>query len=146
MSKMRNFVSLDGVSGAEINAILDLAAKQKADPESYHRNPVLQRKAVGLFFEKASLRTRISFEVAVAQLGGTCVYMGPETGRIGEREAIVDLAKVSSRYLDAFVLRTFRDDSGVSKQTRLPVVLLVFLLLHPLRRGCHHSFRYLRFA
>jgi ornithine carbamoyltransferase len=122
--KMRDLLSLDNVSAPEILAILDLAIKQKADPESYLRNPVLRGKAVGLFFEKASLRTRLSFEVAVAQLGGITIYMGPETGRIGEREAIVDLAKVSSRYLDAFVLRTFKDETitEMARHATKPVI------------------------
>lgn len=122
--KMRDLVSLDNVTAAEIVAILDLASKQKADPSTYLANPILRGKSVGLFFEKASLRTRISFETAIFQLGGHCVYMGPETGRIGEREAIVDLAKVSSRYLDAFVLRTFKDETVVemARHATKPVI------------------------
>jgi len=122
--KMRDLISLDSVSAAEIMAILDLAAQQKRDPESYLSRPVLRGKAVGLFFEKASLRTRLSFEVAVAQLGGTSIYVGQEAGRIGEREAIVDMAKSASRYLDAFVLRTFKDETIVemARHATKPVI------------------------
>lgn len=121
---MRDLLSLDSVTAAEIVTILDLASKQKADPSTYRNNQILRGKAVGLFFEKASLRTRLSFETAVFQLGGNCVYMGPEAGRIGEREAIVDLAKVSSRYLDAFVLRTYKDETVVemARHATKPVI------------------------
>jgi ornithine carbamoyltransferase len=117
-------LTLDNVPASDITAILDLAASQKSDPKTYREHPILAGKVVGLFFEKASLRTRISFETAVCQLGGNCVYMGPECGRIGEREAIVDLAKVSSRYLDAFVLRTFKDETIVelAKHATKPVI------------------------
>ena len=122
--KMRDFVSLDNVSSADILGILDLATKQKADPSTYRDKPVLAGKAVGLFFEKASLRTRLSFETAVFQLGGHSVYMGPECGRIGEREAIVDLAKVSCRYLEALVLRTYKDETVVemARHASKPVI------------------------
>ncbi len=122
--KMRDLVSLDNLSAAEILSILDLAAKQKADPRTYLDNQILRGKSVGLFFEKASLRTRMSFEAAVFQLGGHCIYMGPECGRIGEREAIVDIAKVSSRYLDAFVLRTFKDETVIemARHASKPVI------------------------
>jgi len=121
---MRDLLTLDTVSAAEIVTILDLATKQKADPSTYRNNQILQGKTVGLFFEKASLRTRLSFETAVCQLGGNCIYMGPDCGRIGEREAIVDLAKVSSRYLAAFVLRTFKDETVVemARHATKPVI------------------------
>ena len=109
--RKRDLVSLDNVTAAEMLAILDLAAEQKAKPVMLEGQQVLKHKVAGLFFEKASLRTRLSFEVAVKQLGGSCVYMGPEAGRIGEREAIIDLAKVSSRYIDVFILRTFKDET-----------------------------------
>lgn len=122
--KKRDLLTLDNMPAAELTAILDLAQKQKTDPAAYRNEQILRGKVVGLFFEKASLRTRLSFETAVCQLGGNCIYMGPETGRIGEREAIVDLAKVSSRYIDAFVLRTFKDETIVemARHASKPVI------------------------
>jgi ornithine carbamoyltransferase len=124
MSKKRDLVSLDALSAADIQAILDLAARQKVDPNTYKFSKQLAGRVVGLFFEKASLRTRLSFETAVAQLGGTSIYMGPESGRIGERESIKDLAKVSSRYLDCFILRTFKHETIVemAKHATKPVI------------------------
>lgn len=122
--KKRDLLTLDNLSAQELTAILDLAEKQKTDPSTYCGAQVLKNKVVGLFFEKASLRTRLSFETAVCQLGGNCLYMGPESGKIGEREAIVDLAKVASRYIDAFVLRTFKDETIVelARHATKPVI------------------------
>jgi ornithine carbamoyltransferase len=107
-AKKRDLVSLEHMTAAELSAILDLAIRQKRDPAVYRDKQVLQGKTMGLFFEKPSMRTRLSFEVAAFQLGGHCIYMGPETGKIGERESVKDYAEVASRYIDVFVLRTFK--------------------------------------
>ncbi|HEY3320575.1 MAG TPA: ornithine carbamoyltransferase [Planctomycetota bacterium] len=131
--KKRDFISFDNVSTAEIVALLDLAASQKGDPNIYRSTQVLNGKVVGIFFEKASLRTRLSFETAVCQLGGHCIYMGPETGRIGERESIKDLAKVSARYLDVLVLRTYKHETVVemARHSSKPVINGLSDLHHP---------------
>jgi ornithine carbamoyltransferase len=120
----RDFISFDGLDGGQITAILDLAAQQKADPRGYQAAAVMKGRVAGLFFEKASLRTRLSFETAVYQLGGQCIYMGPECGRIGEREAIKDFAKVAARYLDVFILRTFKHETltEIARHTNKPVI------------------------
>jgi len=110
-TKMRDFVTLETLNAAEITALLDLATRQKNDPSEYRHTQPLMGKLVGLFFEKASLRTRLSFETAVYQLGGHCIFFGPECGRIGERESIKDLAKVTARYVDAIVLRTYKQET-----------------------------------
>src|SRR6187549_2896489 len=112
------------MSTAEITALLDLAGRHKADPNTYRFTKQLSGKVVGIFFEKSSLRTRLSFETAVYQLGGQCIYFGPECGRVGERESIKDLAKVSSRYLDAFVLRTYKHETitEMAKYADKPVI------------------------
>jgi len=109
--KQRSFISLDAFSVEDILDLLDLAASHKADEGAYRYAHILQGKVVGLFFEKPSLRTRISFEVGVYQLGGQCLYMGPESGALGGREALRDQARVVSRYLDAVVLRTLKHET-----------------------------------
>ena len=109
--KQRSFISLDAFSVEDILDLLDLAASHKADEGAYRYARILQGKVVGLFFEKPSLRTRISFEVGVYQLGGQCLYMGPESGALGGREALRDQARVVSRYLDAVVLRTLKHET-----------------------------------
>ena len=120
----RDFISFDGLSGAEIMAMLDLAAQQKADPQTYQASHAMKGLVAGIFFEKSSLRTRLSFETAVYQLGGQCVYMGPECGRIGEREAIKDFAKAASRYLDVFILRTYKHETvtEIARYANKPVI------------------------
>jgi len=122
--KKRDFITFDHLSGAEITALLDLATEQKSNPASWRQAQPLRGRVIGIFFEKSSLRTRLSFEAAIFQLGGQCIYFGPESGRIGERESIKDLAKVSSRYVDAFVLRTYDHETIVemAKHSNKPVI------------------------
>lgn len=131
--KQRSFVSLDAFCVEDILDLLDLAASHKADEGSYRYARVLQGKVVGLFFEKPSLRTRISFEVAVYQLGGQCLYMGPESGALGGREAVRDQARVVSRYLDALVLRTLRHETILefAKYCNKPVINGLSDQFHP---------------
>jgi ornithine carbamoyltransferase len=122
--KKHDFITFDGMTGPDILAILDLASQQKASPEIFRHAPIMKNLVAGLFFEKASLRTRLSFETAVYQLGGQCIYMGPECGRIGEREAIKDLAKVSARYMDVLILRTYKHETIVemARHSNKPVI------------------------
>lgn len=122
--KMRDFVSLENTSAAEITALLDLAQKQKDDPNEYIRTQPLKGKVVALFFEKASLRTRMSFEAAAYQLGAHCIFFGPDGGRLGERESIKDFAKVVARYADIIVLRTYKQEtiSEMARYSSKPVI------------------------
>src|SRR5258708_18925175 len=113
MSGKKDFICFDETSGPEIIALLDLAMRQKTDPNTYRHSKMLAGKIIGLYFEKASMRTRLSFETAVYQLGGECIYMGMECGKLGERECIKDFARAASRYLDGFVLRTFNHSAIV---------------------------------
>lgn len=129
--KKIDFLSFDNMSAADILGLLDLATRQKADPNIYRHARLLDGRVVGLIFEKASFRTRLSFETATYQLGGHPIYMGNE--RIGERESIIDLAKVASRYLDVFVLRTFKHETIVemAKHASKPVINGLSDLHHP---------------
>ncbi len=131
--KKKDLIGLDSLSTPDLLALLDLAARHKADPNTYQHSKVLTGKVVGLFFEKASLRTRLSFEVATYQLGGHVVYVGPEAGRIGERESIKDLAKVASRYIDVFVLRTYKNETVIemAKHSNKPVINGLSDMHHP---------------
>ena len=131
--KKKDLIGLDAMSAPDMLAVLDLASRHKSDPNTYQHSKVLTGKVVGLFFEKASLRTRLSFEVATYQLGGHCIYVGPEAGRIGERESIKDVAKVASRYMDVFVLRTFKNETVVemAKHSDKPVINGLSDMHHP---------------
>src|SRR5207244_13620319 len=104
---MRHFLDLVDVSSDEITHLLRETARLKTAAAGGNRTPVLQGRVLGLVFEKPSLRTRASFQSAMAQLGGSSVFMtGGEAG-MGTRESIPDFARVMSQYVDAVVLRTF---------------------------------------
>ena len=99
----RHFLDLDRVSAAELRRILDQAAKWK---QSGDRSKPLEGKILAMVFEKPSTRTRLSFEVAMKQLGGDVVTMTASDTQLSRGETIADTAKVLSRYVDAIMIRT----------------------------------------
>jgi ornithine carbamoyltransferase len=104
---MRHFLDLLDLSADEILRLLNEASRLKTAHARGETTPVLLGKVLGMVFEKPSLRTRVSFQAAIAQLGGASVFLpGSETG-LGSRESIPDFARVMSQYVDAVVLRTF---------------------------------------
>src|SRR6266446_964408 len=104
---MRHFLDLVDLSSDEITHLLRETARLKTASAGGDRTPVLQGRVLGLVFEKPSLRTRASFQSAMAQLGGSSVFMtGTEAG-LGSRESVPDFARVMSQYVDAIVLRTY---------------------------------------
>src|SRR5262249_39589215 len=105
--KGRDMIRIADWNGAELTAVLDLADRLKALQARHEEHHLLPGRSLGLVFEKPSLRTRVSFEVGIAQLGGVAVHLpGPEIG-LGRRETTRDMAYVLSRYLDAILIRTF---------------------------------------
>jgi ornithine carbamoyltransferase len=104
---MRHFLDLLDTSGAEILGLLKEAARLKAAHERGKRTPILNGRVLGLVFEKPSLRTRVSFEAAMAQLGGTSIPLTGKDVGLGSRESVPDFARVMSQYVDGVVLRTF---------------------------------------
>jgi ornithine carbamoyltransferase len=122
--KGRDFLRVADWSGEELLAVLDLSDRLKDERKRYVDEPLLPGRSVGLFLEKPSLRTRVSFELAVEQLGAHAVYLtGPEIG-LGSREAPRDVAYVLSRYLDAIVIRTFAQSvvEEIAEHAYIPVV------------------------
>jgi ornithine carbamoyltransferase len=104
---MRHFLDLLDLSRDDITHLLQQAIELKQALARGDTPQTLRGKVVGLLFEKPSLRTRVSFETAVAHLGGTSLFiMGQEVG-IGSRESIADIARSLCQYVDAMVLRTF---------------------------------------
>src|SRR5262249_48887435 len=104
---MRHFLDLLDIDRDELNHLLDEAAELKAGHDRGQRRPILLGRVLGLVFEKPSLRTRVSFQTASAQLGGATGFLpGHETG-LGPRQSIPDFARTMSQYVDAVVLRTF---------------------------------------
>jgi ornithine carbamoyltransferase len=104
---MRHLINLLDWNRDDIEALLADAAQLKRDHQRGIRKPTLAGKVLGLVFEKPSLRTRVSFQAAMAQMGGSSVYLSGSEAGMGTRESIPDFAKVLSQYVDGVVLRTF---------------------------------------
>ena len=93
----------------------------------------LKNKVLGLIFNKASTRTRVSFQVAMSRLGGTTIDLNPNTSQIGRGEPIKDTARVLSRYCDALAIRTFNhsDLEEYAKWSDKPIINALTDLEHP---------------
>lgn len=104
---MRHFLDLLDLTTEELNGLLDDAARLKELHERSEDPPLLGGRVIGLVFEKPSLRTRVSFEAGIAQLGGKSVFMGGSEVGLGLRESVPDIARTISQYVDGVVLRTF---------------------------------------
>ena len=102
--------------------MLNLTKKLKKDRD--FASSSLQGKTIGLVFQKPSNRTRVSFEVGIRQLGGNCIYLGPDEINLGVRESTSDVAKTLSRYLDGIVARTFthQDMVELAEYATIPVI------------------------
>lgn len=99
---VRHILSSADLSSAEVASLLDCAAALKARPQR-----LLEGRQLALLFEKPSLRTRVSFQVAMRHLGGETIYLAPQEVGLGEREAIKDVSRVLARYVDIVAIRTF---------------------------------------
>ncbi len=105
---MRHFLDLLEVDGEEIGLLLRETQRLKEAQRRREVTPVLQGRVLGMIFEKPSLRTRVSFQSAIAQLGGSSIFLsGGEVG-LGARESVADVARTLGEYVDAVVLRTFQ--------------------------------------
>ncbi len=107
---MRHFLSLADYSGDEITEILYLAIRLKDEWKRGGNQPALKGKVLGMIFQKPSLRTRVSFDMAMRHLGGDALYLSPSEIGLGEREAIPDVSRVLSRYVDSIMARVFEHD------------------------------------
>src|SRR5512139_3876739 len=119
----RDLVSMEDISG-ELSGLINLAITMKREmAEGISRHP-FQGKVLGLIFEKPSLRTRVSFEVGFSQLGGTSLYLSPNEIQVGKREAVKDVAKVLSRFVDIIMYRAFRNEMvrELAKHADVPVI------------------------
>ncbi len=113
--------------------ILASAVKMKKEPRKGSKQDVLKGKVLGMVFEKPSLRTRISFEVGMTQLGGKALYIGPDEVSIGKRESVSDVANVLSRYVNAIMYRAFSNQTmrELAKHASVPVINGLDDLEHP---------------
>ncbi len=127
----RDYLSVDDLSPAELGELLDLSVDVKARPEAYAGR--LAGRSVALIFEKPSTRTRVSFEVGVAQLGAHPVVLSSGELQLGRGETIEDTGRVLSRYVDAIVLRTFEQErlEILAAAASVPVVNSLSDFEHP---------------
>ena len=125
----KNFLSSLDTSTEELSHILEIAKNFK----NKDLNIELKDKVLGLIFDKASTRTRVSFEVAMSRLGGTTIDLNPNTSQIGRGEPIRDTARVLSRYCDVLAIRTFKqsDLEEYAKWSSKPVINALTDLEHP---------------
>jgi len=128
---MKHFLRDDDLSPAEQAEVLDLAAAMKLD--RYGHRPLDGPKGVAVIFEKPSLRTRVSFEVGIAELGGQPVVIDARTTHFGRGESIEDAARVLSRYVSAVVIRSGADErvAALARAATVPVVNALTDGFHP---------------
>jgi ornithine carbamoyltransferase len=118
-------------SPAQVRSFLHLAADVKTHPDRYRG--ALAGRFLALIFEKPSLRTRVTFEVGVASLGGACVFLDHTTTHLGEREAIPDVARSLERWVHAIVARVFKQEAleQLAANANVPVINALSDLYHP---------------
>ncbi len=107
---MKHFLDVLDYSSEELQAMLDLAVKLKKQWKAGGNPPLLKGKVLGMVFQKPSLRTRVSFDMAMRHLGGDALYLSPAEIGLGKREAISDVARVLSGYVDAIMARVFEHE------------------------------------
>jgi ornithine carbamoyltransferase len=122
--KGRDFLRVNDWAPDELVSILDLAERLKARQRERVEHRHLEGRSVGMIFHKPSTRTRVSFEVGIAQLGGTALYLAAGELQLGRGETIKDTAHVLSRYLDGIVIRTFAqaDVDELAEHSDIPVI------------------------
>jgi len=127
----KDFITIHDLSRYEFNEVLDLTEKMKKNPGKYRS--VLKNKILAMIFQKPSLRTRMTFEVGMLQLGGEAVYLAPSDIQMGSREGVRDIGKNLERWVDGIMIRTFGHNIilELAESTRLPVINALTDLLHP---------------
>lgn len=126
-----HLISIADLAEGQLESILELALQLESAPQA-HRD-ALSGKSIGLYFEKSSTRTRVSFEAGMAQLGGQPIFLSNRDLQIGRGETIADTARVLSRYVDLLMLRTFEHGTVVemAEHATVPVINGLTDELHP---------------
>jgi ornithine carbamoyltransferase len=131
--KGRSYTKVADWSRPELEQVLDLADALKRAQQAHEEHRLLPGRTIGLIFEKPSTRTRVSFAVGIAQLGGTGLTFSAGELHVGRTESIRDTAGVLSRYLDALVIRTFAqaDVEAYAEHASIPVINALTDTAHP---------------
>ncbi len=131
---MKDFLSIDSCTMEFLKELLRISAELKCLYSVGGRDLCLQGKTLAMLFEKPSLRTRLSFQVAMTDLGGNAIYVKPEDiGGIGKREPIKDIARVLSRYVNGIMARTFEHNTVIelAEYATVPVINALTDFSHP---------------
>jgi ornithine carbamoyltransferase len=122
---MKDFISIANYAPSDIQAMLDTAIELKEERKKKINNkPILKNKMLAMIFQKPSLRTRVSFDMAMRHLGGDALYLSPNEIGLGKRESIADVARVVSGYVDVIMARVFDHQHVVdlAKWASVPVI------------------------
>ena len=130
---MKHLLKLGDLENADIIGILNLADQLKYERKHGIEHPVLKGKTLGMIFQKSSTRTRVSFEVGMAQLGGSALFLSSRDLQIGRGEPVQDTARVLSRYLDGIMIRTFaqQEVEDLARYGSIPVINGLTDYAHP---------------
>lgn len=130
---MKHLLKLSDLDGAQILQILNLADQLKYERKHGIDHPLLKGKTLGMIFQKSSTRTRVSFEVGMAQLGGSALFLSSRDLQIGRGEPVQDTARVLSRYLDGIMIRTFaqQEVEDLAKYGSIPIINGLTDYAHP---------------
>jgi len=120
----RDFLSMDDLTAEEIRAVLERSGDLKRRLHAGESPPVLAGKTLAMIFEKPSLRTRVTFEVGMRQLGGHAIYLSPQDIQLGTRESTPDVARNLSRWVNGVMARTFahRTVQDLAEYATVPVI------------------------
>ena len=121
---MDHFLAISDLSSADVQDLLDLAVRLKKEYFDKGNQPLFKGKVLGMIFQKPSLRTRVSFDMAMRHMGGDALYLSPNEIGLGKRESIADIARVLSGYVQALMARVFEHDHvlELAKWSSIPVV------------------------
>jgi ornithine carbamoyltransferase len=127
----KDFISIKDFSPAEIQYLLILGRQVKTHPTTYC--DALKRKTLAMIFEKPSLRTRVSFDVGIQQLGGFSLYLSPNEISLGKRESVYDVAKNLERMVQGIMIRTFAHEivEEMAQTANIPVINALTDFCHP---------------
>lgn len=127
----RDLISISDLTPDEVRALLDMTALMKSQPQDFRG--ALSGKQVVMFFEKPSLRTRLTFEAGTNSLGGSAIFVDQTRSRLNERESLADIAHNLERWIDCVILRTFEHSTvtGIAEHASIPVINALSDLEHP---------------
>ena len=121
---MKDFLAISDLSSAQVQDLLDVAVKLKKEHFKTGNKKIFKGKVLGMIFQKPSLRTRVSFDMAMRHCGGDALYLSPSEIGLGKRESIADVARVLSGYVQALMARVFEHEHvlELAKWADIPVV------------------------